>query len=134
MSQPPPAARDHSASQLLRLDPSVVAELADLLSDMLVERLREAIRADVLADLPSEAQDWLDAQDVADRLHMSREWVYEHAEELGVLRIGGGPRPRLRFPPRILDVRDVKPPSRDVPAQSRAPRAKPTGLIPIRGS
>jgi hypothetical protein len=111
----------------------VIAELADLLSDTLAERLRDVIRAEVLAYARSGAQDWLDAQEVADGLHMSREWVYEHADELEVSRIGSGPRPRLRFPRRVLDGRDVKPPAPRMPARSREPRGKTGGLIPIRG-
>lgn len=28
---------------------------------------------------------------------MSRTWVYEHADELGAIRLGRGPKARLRF-------------------------------------
>jgi hypothetical protein len=30
-------------------------------------------------------------------LGVDREWVYEHADQLGAVRLGEGPRPRLRF-------------------------------------
>jgi hypothetical protein len=39
----------------------------------------------------------VDAAELADILGVSRAWVYEHRAELGVTRIGTGPRPRLRF-------------------------------------
>ena len=39
----------------------------------------------------------LTATDVADMLAVSRSWVYDHADELGAVRLGTGPRPRLRF-------------------------------------
>jgi hypothetical protein len=39
----------------------------------------------------------LSAAQLADALGFSREWVYDHAGELGAIRIGDGPRPRLRF-------------------------------------
>ena len=34
---------------------------------------------------------------VAAHLRVSRTWVYEHADELGTVRLGTGPRARLRF-------------------------------------
>jgi hypothetical protein len=39
----------------------------------------------------------LTAQEVAARFNVDRSWVYAHADELGVIRLGNGPRPRLRF-------------------------------------
>lgn len=42
-------------------------------------------------------QGLVDAACVAERLGVSRDFVYAHAEELGVRRLGSGPRPRLRF-------------------------------------
>jgi hypothetical protein len=32
-------------------------------------------------------------------------FVYQHANELGCIRLGGGRRPRLRFDPRIVRER-----------------------------
>ena len=39
----------------------------------------------------------LTAAEVAERLHVSRAYVYEHASELGALRLGDGPKAHLRF-------------------------------------
>lgn len=39
----------------------------------------------------------VDAATLAERLGVSRGFVYEHAHELGVIRLGSGPRARLRF-------------------------------------
>jgi hypothetical protein len=47
----------------------------------------------------------LSAGDVAARLGVRRGWVYDHADELGVVRLGDGPRPRLRFDPDALAQR-----------------------------
>lgn len=41
----------------------------------------------------------LDPGELAARLSVDRSWVYEHASELGALRLGDGPRARLRFDP-----------------------------------
>ena len=39
----------------------------------------------------------VDAQAVADALGVTRGFVYEHAVDLGAVRLGSGPRARLRF-------------------------------------
>ena len=39
----------------------------------------------------------VDAQDLAEQFGVAREWVYANAERLGVVRLGSGPRARLRF-------------------------------------
>jgi predicted DNA-binding transcriptional regulator AlpA len=135
MSQDPSAPRDQVLSQLLRVDPRVIDALVDQLGDVIVQRLLDAIRAEGLNPRASEPEALLDANEVADRLRMSREWVYEHAEELGVSRMGDGPRPRLRFPPHVVEARRVKPSPSDEAAARRAQRkANASGLIPIRGS
>ena len=135
MSHEAPAPRDHVASNRLQVDPDVISELAAQLGDVVVRRVLDAIRAEGLTASANEPKAWLDANDVAKRLRVSREWVYEHAQELGAERIGTGPRPRLRFPPRVIEARDFKPPpSRNAAARSAQPQAKASGLIPIRGS
>lgn len=47
--------------------------------------------------LRTQPQALLTAAEVAARFGLSRDWVYEHASDLGVVRLGHGPRPRLRF-------------------------------------
>ena len=115
-----------------RLDPMRLDEIADRLGDLIAERVIEAIRAQGIVPEGRTTMTWLDAQEVAQRLGVSREWVYEHAEELGASRIGSGPRPRLRFPPQIVDSPSravASPPGGASPATKR--RSKPSGLIPI---
>lgn len=58
----------------------------------------EAIVHRVVQGLREDAS-LLDASGVARRLGRSREWVYRHADELGVVRLGEGQRPRLGFEP-----------------------------------
>lgn len=43
----------------------------------------------------------VDAAALAAELGTSRDWVYEHADELGALRLGNGPKARLRFDPIV---------------------------------
>ena len=37
--------------------------------------------------------------------NVTRGWVYAHADELGAIRLGDGPRPRLRFDPPVVTQR-----------------------------
>ena len=51
-----------------------------------------------LLDLPARrSHQLIDAREVARGHGIDRSWVYAHAEELGVVRLGTGSRPRLRF-------------------------------------
>lgn len=47
----------------------------------------------------------LTAAEVAVAFHVTRGWVYAHADELGAIRLGHGPRPRLRFDPAVVTQR-----------------------------
>jgi hypothetical protein len=92
-SQPPIPLR---AAPRTRGEPTVYDDDAlDRLADLLAERL--AVRLSGLA--PARSEPLVDAAEIA-RLHgKTRSWVYEHAGELGAVRLGSGPRPRLAFSP-----------------------------------
>jgi hypothetical protein len=44
----------------------------------------------------------LTVSQVAARYRVSRSWVYAHQRELGAIRLGDGPRARLRFDPKVV--------------------------------
>jgi hypothetical protein len=74
-------------------DKAALDRLADLIADRLAARLGS------LPAGPGRAEPLVDAAEIA-RLHgKTRSWVYEHAGELGAVRLGSGPRPRLGFSP-----------------------------------
>jgi predicted DNA-binding transcriptional regulator AlpA len=127
-----------AAPQAFQLDPALIDEIADRLlerlGDIIVERVIEALRAEGIIAQPPTAAKWLDAKEVAQHLGFDRDWVYEHANELGVSRTGSGPRPRLRFPPHILDSPSHKSAAREASSQPAKRRSTPNGLIPIRAS
>lgn len=52
--------------------------------------------AELLREQPA-AGELIDAAEVARRFNVSREYVYEHQVELGAVRLGDGPKARLRF-------------------------------------
>lgn len=122
------------ASVPVQLDPTLINEIVDRVSDAIVERVVEAIKADGIIPHGRATIPWLDAKQVAELLGVERDWVYEHAEELGALKIGTGPRPRLRFPPQIPDAQGRNRTSAEPSGQPAKRRSKPGGLIPIHAS
>lgn len=118
-------------SEPLRLHPADIEALADAIAARLAQ--------------PTATPQHVDAAEIARRFALSASWVREHADELGALRVGDGPRPRLRFDPEhVASVLACDPtrrsPAADAPAPepvSRRPRrrAETTGarLLPIRG-
>ena len=68
----------------------------------------------------------LTAAEVAERFGVDRSWVYAHARELGVVQLGAGPRPRLRFDPAVIAQLLTPRASTVVPGTAR--------LLPIRTS
>ncbi len=77
---------------------------------------------------PAMAEGLLTARQVAARFNVDRGWVYAHARELGVIRLGNGPRPRLRFDPAVVVQRLATPPAS--PTTLR-PTTRATGGAPL---
>jgi hypothetical protein len=93
-----------------RMHPDDLAALADLVADRLADRLLSAVAAAGMGAGPSapvggrerageQPAALMTAAEVGRRFQLSAEWVREHQDELGVIRIGNGRRPRLRFDP-----------------------------------
>lgn len=72
----------------LRLDPESIDAIARRLAELLAPPEPARSRAQLVS-----------AEEVARSWGISRRWVYDHADELGARRLGGGQRPRLRFDP-----------------------------------
>lgn len=120
----------------------MIVEVGDVrldLTDAQVESLRRQLAVE------SEAGGGLiDAAEVARRLGCSRDHVYSHADELGAVRVGVGPRPRLRFDPAVVADRlggsassagrgAQSPTEAERPRRRRASRRPEGELLPIRG-
>lgn len=102
----------------VRLAPESIEALALRLSELL-DRAEEPAGAD------DGGPRMLTAAEVSRLWGISRRWIYENAEALGALRLGDGPRPRLRFDPEeVADrLRSVR--THDGPAPSGARRRSP---------
>lgn len=74
----------------------------------------------------------LTAVEVAARFNVDRGWVYAHANELGVIRLGDGPRPRLRFDAAVVAQRLLPSPHLAVSTASQRAAATPAPLLPIK--
>jgi hypothetical protein len=76
----------------------------------------------------------LTARHVAARFNVGRSWVYAHADELGVVRLGQGSRPRLRFDPAVVAQHLLARPARAVAAPSPSYVRGGAPLLPIKSS
>jgi predicted DNA-binding transcriptional regulator AlpA len=121
-------------SQAFEFDPAVIEEIANRVGDAIVTRLVEMLSDEKRSTFLRQPMPWLDAREVARRLGVSRDWVYEHAKELGGTRVGAGNRPRLRFPPDVVDSRRSKPAPPATNGESREQRPERGGLIAIHAS
>jgi hypothetical protein len=74
---------DQQAPRLTQADVEAIAECV-------VEQMREVLRPQLWFGLA-------DAAEVSRRLRVHENWVYAHAQELGVIRLGQGAKARLRF-------------------------------------
>ena len=76
----------------------------------------------------------LSALEVAQHFGVGRQWVYEHAEDLGAIRLGAGRRARMRFNPSVVEQRlnglRVK---RSHPRGTKFASSDPPELLPIYG-
>jgi hypothetical protein len=120
-----------------------LAELAGIVADLVAERVLERVTPLLATD--TAAGELVDAREIARRTGRSRWWVYEHAPELGAIKLGAGPNARLAFSPTRVhaylaacsEPRDPQPaPVRVRPQRRRRTSHAPTGseLLPIRGS
>ena len=106
--------------------------LAQRLADPVARRVLEMIKDEGVLAAPTAAT-WLTAAEVAQLLHVTREWVYQHADELGAVRLGGGRRPRLRFRREALPTGNGAPTSH-VEKRPKHRETRSYGLIPIDDS
>jgi len=91
---------------LVRLHPETLERLAVRTAVLVAERLGRSQSAG------QQRPELLTAAEVSAWWGVHRGWIYEHAEELGAIRIGTGPRPRLRFDTEQVTRRLARPPAR----------------------
>ena len=86
-------------------EPAAAADtqLVDAIARRVVELLEGSrARADAARPTAEPGSACLTVSQVAARYRVSRSWVYAHQRELGAMRLGDGPRARLRFDPKAV--------------------------------
>jgi hypothetical protein len=96
----------------VRLDPESVEAIARRTAELLSPREPARQRAQLIT-----------AEEVARWWGISRRWIYDHADELGARRLGGGRRPRLRFDPDEVAERLGEPDAGGAGVDMRRPEA-----------
>lgn len=111
--------------------PDLVDELAEQVAERAAAKLAERI-----GELPAREPSLIDVAEVARRFGVSRDYVYEHSDELGALRLGSGRNPRLRFDPSKVEQAltakrsEVEP---EPPRRRPRRRSRRAELLPIGG-
>jgi hypothetical protein len=85
-------------ADLVQLDPESVQAVAQAVLAMMRAEGATAGEAS-----PVEAPSLLSAAEVARQFDVSRDWFYAHAAELGVVKLGSGSKPRLRFDAAVVE-------------------------------
>jgi hypothetical protein len=109
--------------------PSTLDLLAERVADKVFARL-----AELLPEPDDVAEPLVDASEVAERYGTSRGWVYENAHLLGAIRLGEGPKARLRFDPQTVFERLAPRPAPVTKPPTPRPRRQSAGaeLLPVR--
>lgn len=100
------------------------------LSDADIEAVATRV-ADLLRVGQASAQ-LVDATEIARRFGVSRDFVYDHADDLGAVRLGNGPKARLRFDPAKVGRALRKPTEKPAPQPRRRRTRRSSSLLPIR--
>jgi hypothetical protein len=124
-----------------RISMSRVPQGLDVASVDAIARRVVALLAEELSEHARRRPELIDAVEVARRLGISRSTVYEKSDELGAIRLGAGPRARLRFDARFIaalgtprirssaGTREVQRPRRK--HRRRRASSDAAGLLPI---
>jgi hypothetical protein len=102
--------------------------LDDASIEAVARRVVELLRSDIPA-----AGELVDAATIARRFSISRDYIYAHAEALGAVKLGTGPKARLRFDPAIVAERLGTPAAPTSARKLPRRRTRRSGaLLPIR--
>jgi hypothetical protein len=99
-----------------------------------IEAIAREVAQLLCRDDPLGEHGLLTARQVAARFNVERSWVYTHADELGVIRLGQGPRPRMRFDAAVVAQHLLARPARTAAAPSPLHISAGAPLLPIKPS
>lgn len=114
-------------------------------ADLVAERVVELLHGNNAGVAGARTRALVDANEVARRFGVSPQWARQHADELHAVRLGSGPRARLRFDPvRVEDALTARSAGKrsqspDRPQRRRRSKDRPDvtengcPLLPVRG-
>jgi hypothetical protein len=79
--------------------PDLPTDAVEQIAQRVVELLR--LECETIQGNQASQPELIDAEELAQRFGLTRTWVYENAGRLGAVKLSDGPRPRLRFDPRV---------------------------------
>ncbi len=117
--------------------PELTAEIVEAIARRTAELVLAELSAGPAPDAPGRGL--VDAATLAEHLGVARDFVYEHADALGAVRLGDGPRARLRFDVErataaVAATRDPEPPPASPTRRRPARPAGPGGVLRVRGT
>ncbi len=123
----PPTRRRGLAATARRVAVDLTPQAVEQVASRVAQLLRhDQLRAE--ANAPS-GPTWMTAKELALHLKLNPAWIYEHAEELGAIRTGGGPKARMRFDLHTA-TEALKRHQRQAPTPAPTPRSQRTAPRP----
>src|SRR5215208_1064828 len=118
--------------------PVQVEQLADLVAERLAPRLMEALDDRLgLMSSRGDAPTLVDVHEIARLTGMSERWAYDHARQIGGVKLGDTKRARWRFDPNkalaLLAERYGEPTPAATPRLERRELPGDAPLLPVRG-
>jgi hypothetical protein len=141
--KPTPSGKPQPTGRLARAR-RAAAELTPDAIERVAQRVAQLLRheqpwpVDAPGDTRPTSTQLLTAGQLAERLGVTRTWVYDHAAELGAITLGDGPRPRLRFDSQVAAQalqtrrhRGEPTTTSDEPRPRPARRRRPPSAVPL---
>ncbi len=118
----------------------IAVELTPQTVEQIASRVAQLMHHQQAETSPTGTPGWMTAKELAAHLKLNPAWVYEHAQELGAIRTGTGPKARIRFDlhtaTQALKQQQPAPPAAATPRRTTTPHPAPyptdTPLLQIR--
>ncbi len=120
--RPDTGARRHGLAAAAR---RIAIELTPQTIEQIAIRVTQLLHHDQTHPAPK-TPSLLTVKELAHHLQLNPAWVYEHADELGVIRTGNGPKARIRFDLHTATQALKERQRQTAPAPAPAPRPRRT--------
>ncbi len=118
----PTPARRHGLAAARRIAVELTPQTVEQIASRVAQLMRH--QQTTAPTSPAGTPGWMTAKELAAHLKLNPAWVYEHAQELGAIRTGTGPKARIRFD-LYAATQALKHHQQPAAAPSATPRGKP---------